>query len=226
MRIKSKPIGILWKTVIVACAFIGVGLQIGVFRGEFHTTTLRYFTNLSNLLCMLYFSIDVVYLLLRRGNDGSKSWCFPLKGVAMMGVTVTWLVAYFMLGDFDMGASMRVSIRLVHFVVPIMTILDWLLFDEKGRMSIASPLLWASFPLLYFAIVMLLAALSSGTPFYPYPFMNVSTQGLLRVLITVALMTAFFIALGYAFFFVDSVLSKWKRRADRAKSDASYDSGD
>ncbi len=60
----------------------------------------------------------------------------------MMGITVTWLVAHFILGSFTMGASLRVSIRLVHYVVPIMTLLDWLLFDEKGRMRATSPLLW------------------------------------------------------------------------------------
>jgi len=213
MFIKSKAFGLLWKIAIAACAFTGVGLQVGIFSGSLHLSSLRYFTNLSNLLCMLYFLIDVVYLLLRRDNDGSRSWCFPLKGVAMMGITVTWLVAYFMLGNFDMGASMRVSIRLVHFVVPIMTILDWLLFDEKGRIRATSPLLWATFPLAYFVVIMLFAAFSTGSPFYPYPFMNVSTQGLSRVLFTVALMTVFFIALGYAFYVVDLLLSKVKRRA-------------
>ncbi len=218
MYIKSKALGLLWKSAIVVCAFIGVGLQIGIFRGEMNVSSLRYFTNLSNLLCMLYFLIDAIYLVAWRDNDGSKSWCFPLKGIAMMGITVTWLVAHFMLGDFNMGASMRVSIRLVHYVVPIMTILDWLLFDGKGRMGATSPLLWATFPLAYFVVVMLLAAFTSATPFYPYPFMNVATQGLQRVLVTVALMTAFFITLGYVFVLIDRLLTKAKHYTTQAVS--------
>lgn len=214
MYIRSKATSVLWKIAIAVCAFIGIGLQIGIFRGDLQMSILRYFTNLSNLLCMLYFLIDAIFLLRRRKNGGARSWCFPLKGVAMMGVTVTWLVAHFMLGDFDMGASMRVSVRLVHYVVPIMTILDWLLFDEKGRMNATSPLLWSIFPLSYFAVIMLLAALTPGTPFYPYPFINVSALGLKRVLTTVALMTMFFLALGYVFFVIDLLLSKVKRRTN------------
>ena len=215
MYIKSKALGVVWKFALVACAFVGVGLQIGIFSGNLHLSGLRYFTNLSNLFCMVYFLVDALYLLFHRENDGSRSWCFPLKGIAMMGITVTWLVAHFMLGNFTMGASMQISIRLVHYVVPVMTILDWLLFDEKGQMRATSPLLWTTLPLLYFAVVMLLAALTAGTPFYPYPFMNVSTQGLTRVLVTVVLMVAFFVALGYVFFLVDRLLSRAKRHTGR-----------
>ncbi|MEN6419125.1 MAG: Pr6Pr family membrane protein, partial [Clostridiaceae bacterium] len=131
-----------------------------------------------------------------------------LKGVAMMGITVTWLVAHFMLGSFTMGPSLRVSIRLVHYVVPILTILDWLLFDKKGQIKLTAPLLWTVFPLGYFAAIMGLAFFGKGVPFYPYPFMNVEKQGLTRVLITVAVMLAFFIALGYLFILVDRLLEK------------------
>lgn len=208
MHIRSKALSILWKTTIAACAFVGLGLQIGIFKGELHLSSFKYFTNISNLLCMVYFLIDVVFLFAVKKRDGSVSWCPALKGVAMMGITVTWLVAHFMLGSFTMGPSLRVSIRLVHYVVPIMTILDWLLFDQKGHIKRSAPLLWTVFPLGYFAAIMGLAYFGKGVPFYPYPFMNVEKLGLPRVLITVALMLAFFIALGYLFVLIDRLLEK------------------
>jgi len=212
MRIRSKALSLIWKFAIVLCAFVGIGLQIGIFSGELRLSSFRYFTNLSNLLCMLYFLADTVYILSDRLNDGSKSWCLPLKGITMMGITVTWLVSFFLLGNFTMGASMRVSILLVHTIVPILTILDWLLFGEKGRFNRTSPLLWTIFPLMYFLIVMLLALVSRGDPFYPYPFMNVAAQGLVRVLVTVAVITVFFIALGYLFVLADRLLAKAGKR--------------
>jgi hypothetical protein len=208
MRIRSKALSILWKAAIAACAFVGLGLQIGLFKGELHLSSFKYFTNISNLLCMAYFLIDVIFLLAVRGRDGSVGWCPALKGVAMMGITVTWLVAHFMLGSFTMGASLRVSVRLVHYVVPIMTILDWLLFDKKGQIKLTAPLLWTTFPLAYFTAIMGLAYFGKGVPFYPYPFMNVEKQGLPRVLITVVLMLVFFVALGYLFVLVDRLLQK------------------
>lgn len=214
MRIRSKTFSLLWKIAAALCAFVGLGLQTGIFSGSPHFSSFRYFTNLSNLLCMLYFLADAVYILSSRQNDGSRNWCVPLKGAAMMGITVTCLVAHIMLGNFAMGASMRVSILLVHTIVPAMTVLDWLLFDEKGRFRLTSPLLWTVFPLGYFLVVTLFALCSSGVPFYPYPFMNVSTQGLARVLVTVAVMTAFFVALGYLFVLADRLLA----RADKLHS--------
>ncbi len=208
MHIRSKALSILWKTAIVACAFVGLGLQIGLFKGELHLSSFKYFTNISNLFCMVYFLIDAIFLSAAKKRDGSVSWCPALKGVAMMGITVTWLVAHFMLGSFTMGASLRVSIRLVHYVVPILTILDCLLFDKKGQIKLTAPLLWTVFPLGYFMAIMGLAFFGKGVPFYPYPFMNVEKLGLTHVLVTVAVMLAFFIALGYLFVLVDRLLEK------------------
>lgn len=219
MHIRSKALSILWKTAIAVCAFVGLGLQIGLFKGELHLSSFKYFTNISNLLCMVYFLIDVIYLSAAKKRDGSVSWCPALKGVAMMGITVTWLVAHFMLGSFTMGASLRVSIRLVHYVVPILTILDWLLFDKKGQIKLTAPLLWTVFPLGYFAAIMGLAFFGNGVPFYPYPFMNVEKQGLTRVLITVAVMLAFFIALGYLFVLVDRLLEKAEEKLLKKSSE-------
>ncbi len=217
MRIRSKALSLIWKFAIVLCAFVGLGLQVGIFSGELRLSSFRYFTNLSNLLCLFYFLADAVYILSGRANDGSKNWCVPLKGAAMMGITVTCLVAHIMLGNFTMGASMRVSILLVHTIVPVMTVLDWLLFDEKGRFNRTSPLLWTIFPLLYFAVVLLLAFSSPGDPFYPYPFMDVATQGIVRVLVTVAVMTAFFVALGYLFVLADRLLAKADKRSRQTR---------
>lgn len=216
MRIHSKFLSVLWKFGIAACAFMGVALQIGLFRGEFHASSFRYFTNLSNLFCLLYFLIDVIYLLARRKNDGSQNWLPALKGAAMIGITITCLVANFLLGSFTMGATMRIAIRLVHLVVPVMTVLDWLLFDEKGTFTWLSPLGWTIFPLVYFGVILLLAAVLPGTPFYPYPFMNVSSRGLAPVLVTVAVLTALFIALGYLFVLVDRLLAKAGKKVSPA----------
>lgn len=221
MHIRSKALSVIWKAAIALSAFVGLGLQIGIFKGELHLSSFKYFTNISNLLCMAYFFIDVILLLSSRRRDGSLSWCPALKGIAMMGITVTWLVAHFMLGSFTMGPSLRVSIRLVHYVVPIMTILDWLLFDQKGQIKLSAPPLWAAFPLGYFAVVMALAYFGSGVPFYPYPFMNVETQGLVRVLVTVAVMLAFFIALGYLFVLIDRLLKKAEAKLQQRRSSPS-----
>ena len=130
----------------------------------------------------------------------------------MMGVTVTWLVSAFLLGDFDMGASMRTAILLVHTIVPVATILDWLLFDEKGRLQLASPLLWTIFPLAYFVYAMIASRIGGGIGYdgsrYPYPFIDADILGMGRVLVNVALLTIFFVALGYAFVLVDRLLCR------------------
>lgn len=114
------------------------------------------------------------------------------------------LVAHFLLGArFSMGSSMGISMLLVHYVVPIMTISDWLLFDKKGSMKKTSPLIWAIGPLAYFAYIMVAAQMGGR---YPYPFIDVDMLGWSRVLVNGAGLTVFFIALGYGFVGIEKML--------------------
>jgi len=226
MYIRAKAPSVVWKFGIALCGAVGITYLLGVFNGQCNLSMFRYYTNLSNLLCVLYFAADAVYLLARRRPGAPQNLCPTLKGIVMMGITVTWLVAHFMLGSFQMGTNMRLAVRLVHYVVPIMTILDWLLFDRKGQITLTAPLVWTAFPLIYFAYVMITAALRQGNGFgssrYPYPFLNVDSLGLGKVLLTVLLMVLFFIALGYGFVLADHLLQRAGAALDkkRGRTDA------
>lgn len=230
MRIKHLPLSIAYKSVIILCALSGILLQTGLFGGSFNLRMLRFFTNQSNLLVAAYFLCDVAFLLKNRNDPLAPAvWQPWLKGVAMMGVTVTWLVAHFLLGSFTMGAELAFAVKLVHYVVPIMTICDWLLFDPKGLMRAYSPLVWTVFPLAYFAYAVIGVALGFSLGYdgsrYPYPFIDVDALGWGRVLLTVVLLVVFFVALGYVFYLVDRLLQRLgdrlaAKRAHRANTQA------
>ena len=78
--------------------------------------------------------------------------------------------------------------------------LDWLLFDEKGRYRWFEPFLWGIFPSAYFVYTMIRARVSSfrfynGSP-YPYAFMDVDALGWGKVLLIFLGMAAAFLAFG------------------------------
>ncbi len=215
MRIKNKALSVGYKLALALVGLACLLVQAGVLRGEFDLSMFRFFTLQSNLLCVIYFTCDAVWLLRDKARAGGDVWRPTLKGIQMMGITVTWLVAHFLLPGFTMGGVDALAVTGLHYVVPIMTILDWLLFDKKGWMRPYSPLLWTAFPLLYFGYAMLAARVGDGIGYggsrYPYPFIDVDKLGWPTVLLTTAALVTFFIALGYLFYFIDRTLKRLEK---------------
>jgi hypothetical protein len=138
-----------------------------------------------------------------------------VKGLLLLCLTGTMLVAHFLLGDaFSMGEDMVWTLTLVHYVVPIGTILDWLLFDKKGLIKLYFPLLWLLAPVFYFVYAMLGSQIENGLvdmTRYPYPFLDIDVLGVNRVLFTSLIILGAFLVIGYIYFLIDKILSKIKR---------------
>ena len=130
-----------------------------------------------------------------------------------MCIIVTGMVYHFMLaGKFEMQGTLWLSNTLLHYVVPIMTFLDWILFDKKGDYKKYSPLLWIILPVLYFIYINIrVEAGGILGPYgskYPYYFMDIDVLGIEKVLIINMIMVLFFIILGYIIVFLDRLLAK------------------
>ncbi len=219
MRIRNIGISVAYKALIVVMGIYGLLLVFGAFDTRFELSALRYFTVLSNLLCVVYFTADIIYIT-KHKKAADLVWFPALKGIATMAITVTQLVAHFILGmRFTMGDSLSMTLVIMHYAVPILTIADWLLFDTKGLMTFRAPLLWAVGPLLYFVFAMIGARIGNGIGYggsrYPYPFMDVDQLGWGCVLLTVLALTAFFIALSYVWVLIDKGLAKATSRNNK-----------
>lgn len=208
MRINNPFLSVSFKILLSVTAILGVLIQCGVFDGELHFSVFNYYTLLSNVLCAVYFGAAMVYEVRKQDT------LLPaLKGAIVLAITVTGLVYHFMLsGSFQMQGTMALSNILLHYVVPVMAVLDWLVFDRKGRYTWKSPLMWVLLPLVYFAYAMLRVALGATLGYdgnrYPYPFLDTDALGWGQVIIHVLVMGLSFIALGYVFFAADHFLAR------------------
>lgn len=214
MYIKNRYISIIYKLIIVVCGFVGIQMQVGLFSAAPNWQALEFFTNLSNLACVVYFLMAAIWLFVNRKKD-TTTFSPIFKGIVMMSITVTMLVAQFMLHNFNMNGAMGASLILLHRVVPVMVILDWLLFDKKGWITKFSPLAWVISPLIYFGVVVITAPLRTsihGGTRYFYPFIDIDKLGVSRVLLTVLLLVIGFIALGYIYYAIDHILAKKQNR--------------
>ena len=218
MRIGNKMASIVWKTVLLAFGTYGLLDGAGILAGAYQTGFPHMFTNVSNLFAWVYFLLAVIWLVRNRSNDGAVTFAPQVKYTATISLLVTMLIAHFLLFDAMFRDGQLVwHLVVLHYVVPIMTLLDWVLFDEKGKMPVWGPLAWMSLVVAYLAIVMIGAGplgmnLGGGTTAdvsrYPYTFLDPGISGVGGVVAFCGVMLVAFVALGYVLFGIDRLLGR------------------
>ena len=170
-----------------------------------------YYTHLSNLLVLAY--------QLALGIAGHDPSCGVFRWlsapVTALSVTlciyVTHLLYAFVLipaakrsGDADwLRGRYSFANLCVHYVTPGLTVLQWLLWQDKTALTLRHAACWLVLPLAYFAFVMLRARTGQPIGFsqklYPYPFLDYPRLGAKRFWLYVSAILTFFFLLGCAF---------------------------
>lgn len=137
-------------------------------------------------------------------------WTPPvLKGAVTLYVVITGLVYHLVLTNPASGFAVTFGHRtlaeaignqLLHTVVPLLAVLDWLVFDARGRYRWRYPLYWLAFPLGYLAFALIRGLIVHR---YPYPFIDVRELGYRGVTISSAVLAVAFWILGLLFVLID-----------------------
>ncbi|OEJ15352.1 hypothetical protein BFL38_13745 [Brachyspira hampsonii] len=199
---------IVYKIIIIIIGIFAVlhGFFYDNFKLDIETA--YYFTYQSNILVIIYFILDILNIIKK------KETFYPrFKGAVTMSITVTFLVYHFLLSptaDKYIGFAYIRNV-IVHYIVPVMTIFDYIIFDKKGIYKVIDPILWLIIPILYFVFILIRARV--GSPFsdgsyYPYFFVDIDKYGLKTVLRNVFFITLFFAFLGYIEYFIDRLFNK------------------
>lgn len=207
----STKLSYLFKGFIALAAIIGILFQCEVGTPQFSLASFRMFTTLSNLAVALFFiSYLVIYSSKKNITKKEKTIINYFKFLISMSITLTGLVAHFMLRDMftNMDMQAKIGLTLLHYVVPISTVLDWLIFDEKGNTDSKMPLFATSFPIIYVVISMITAQFMTGDNRYPYPFLNIDMLGVTAVCINIILLAIAFLTVGYLAVWLDHKLTK------------------
>jgi hypothetical protein len=140
-----------------------------------------------------------------------------MKFIGMLGILLTFLVFNVMLAGAEgrnPQLNWRVTSLLFHVVLPIMYVADWFLFYERKQSKWYYPIASIGFPLAYVVFLLIQAVIlgfdtsilipTTTTPLiYPYFFVNVKTQGVLGVLMWIAILAVAFVAIGFIFYGLD-----------------------
>ena len=216
--IKNRTAQLIFQSFFCAIGLIGIVASLGIFddvlnpRWDFYV----HFTNLSNYLCIGLVFAELVQTA-KKSSDSFVSTAPFLKFIGVLAILLTFLVFNFLLAgqpDRDPQANWRVASICFHVILPIMYVLDWLLFYEHKKIRWFYPLASVVFPALYVVFVYSRAAILNFNPeapyIYPYFFLNLETQGVAGVARWVAILFVGFIALGYIFYGIDKLIKSKK----------------
>lgn len=222
MHIQNRPVILFYRIILVLAAGTGLWYGLGLNRGYCDFSRLVYYTFLSNLLCLLFFLATVVYTakaLICAGIKGDATPWPRLKCGLTVIISITFLVFWLVLSPMLSSTQYAPHVlanRLLHYITPLMTIVDWFLFDHKSAYKRIDPVLWLAGPLAYLAFIFIRAPFygnigHTNSP-YPYFFLNLDVIGPWRFTLYVIALAAFVVALGYFFMLVAKICTLKNRR--------------
>lgn len=155
----------------VTLVAIGRQLAIHVEAGYSVINFFSYFTNLANL-----FAAGVLVrgaILAGAGQPGSPT-DERLRGMAVVYMTVVGVVFSILLRNVDLGALRPWINVLLHYVMPVVVVADWLALPGTSLTAARDWLLVPAVPLIYVVYVLVRGA---SVGWYPYPFLDPRRTG-------------------------------------------------
>ncbi len=160
-----------YRTVLALLVVIALSYQYGLTRPSIPLNFFSYFTNLSNLFAAIMLAASAFQLL--RNKEPSPSTDL-VRGMSVVNMTVVGIVFAVLLRDVDLGSLLPWVNFVLHYVMPLVVVLDWLLLPPSTKFTMRQGLLCLLFPLLYLAYVIVRGA---SVNWYPYPFLNPANVG-------------------------------------------------
>ena len=208
---------IILEIIIVLTGACGLVMHSGLVSGNLRKDLFRYYTNLSNLLVVMFFLIRTVVRV--TGNYSgffgrivfSELWFYSVT----MTILLTFGIFHFLLmpsfrkaapesNEFKMTHSF--SNYCVHYVVPLLSLLNWLIFADKSQLQYKWALIWIVIPWIYviYATIRGLHGdiIENTDSAYPYDFMDLGKHGWAVFLRNVLVVTVVFAAIGFLLLFI------------------------
>jgi hypothetical protein len=192
---------IVFRMAAGLLGWFALALQYGlVMAGDFNTNAISrtinffsYFTILTNILAALALSLPLVAPQSAFGEFFSR----PTVRTAISAyIIIVMTIVYFVLRHLtNLTGWDLVADVILHYVMPILFVIDWLFFVPKETLKPKDTFGWLAYPIVYLVWTFIHGAYSG---FYPYPFLNSGELGIARVLLNEAGLLVIFLILGLA----------------------------
>jgi hypothetical protein len=154
------------------------------------------FTYQANVLAAAYY----LWTLARPRADSRVG----IRGAVVLYVLIAGAIWNLFLTGHSMGYTP--ANILLHLVVPVLALTDWLLVDrDQAHLRWWQPVAWLAYPAAYLALA--LAVLNHVGRRAPYYFLDPGTIGTASVVVNIGVLAAGALALGYALLIINRAVA-------------------
>ncbi len=200
----------LLRVILALLTLAAIGLQLSLhIAASFSAVNFfSYFTNLSNLVANIVLLISAFATSAR-----TPARIDALRFASTVNMLIVGIVFALLLRDADLGALLPWINALLHYVMPVAVVLDWIRKPPVTSIGASQLALALVFPVAYLAYTVLRG---SAIGWYPYPFLNPAVVGGA----TGVAMYALGIAIAFVFAGLALLVIGNRRRVGIARSDA------
>lgn len=130
-----------------------------------------FFTILSNVFVSIVFVLSALYLA--QGKRPSPTDDI-LRGASVLYMTITGVVYAILLSGIDVDLSLQWVNLQLHYIMPIVVVLDWLYQPQLSKLNLKRIIPWLLFPAIYLVYTLIRGPIVS---WYPYPFLDPANVG-------------------------------------------------
>lgn len=184
MNRKNTTIAYRLFFALLGLSAVVTEIAVLIERGKFVPANFfSFFTIESNLFAVVILILSA--LALARGKQGKA--IAMLRGASTLYMIVVGVVFSLLLSGLDVElTAVPWDNTVLHYILPIVVALDWLLDIPKVRIAFKQALVWVAFPIVY-VVYSLIRGNAIG--WYPYPFLNPDTHGYASVITTSIILT-------------------------------------
>jgi hypothetical protein len=216
--IKNRIFALIFRiTAFLLCLF-GILVCTGILNGQLIPKSLLYYTIQSNILMLIFFGVLIyktAMALKKEGKIGNNGYFPRISAGIFLAIMLTMIIYWVILLPEVLSSSTWQSLFTfknlsVHLITPILVLIDYILFSNKGHIKKNDPFIFCIVPLVY--VIQALVLGSSGVIYavketgfvmhFPYFFMDHNVVGLWIVLWILGL-ALFYLFMGKILFYLD-----------------------
>jgi hypothetical protein len=157
----------LCRLFFAGVVLVAIATQLISLAGQGTLDPFNYFS---------YFTIDSNLIAAAVLIVGAARWNLPntdgfdlVRGAAVVYMSITGIVFTLLLSNTDVDTAIRWVNTVVHELMPLVLLADWLVTPPSAKLQLRQGLLWLSFPLVWIVYTIIRGAIVHR---YPYPFLD------------------------------------------------------
>jgi hypothetical protein len=157
----------LCRLFFAGVVLVAIATQLISLAGQGTLDPFNYFS---------YFTIDSNLIAAAVLIVGAARWNLPntdgfdlVRGAAVVYMSITGIVFTLLLSNTDVDTAIRWVNTVVHELMPLVLLADWLVTPPSAKLQLRQGLLWLSFPLVWIVYTIIRGAIVDR---YPYPFLD------------------------------------------------------